>query len=291
MNQTIESHNQDHQFEDLALRKRGPEAKEPVLASYLTHELRAPVTAIRLGLEILQEQVNDRLAADERQMLSLAVKNTNRLQGLVNDIMDYSKIMAGKMGLKKTPCDARALISEAVDSLQPWAISKGIKLIKKEGEPLARIHAEPRRIVQILTNMISNALKFTPARGSITVSVQEGTGEHLGTLVFKVKDTGCGIPQKDLVNIFDSFNQSAQVGKQGDGTGLGLTLAKSMVELHQGRIWAESWKGLGASFFFTIPIVAGDSGGPIAVYPKPIEYHGLLVNLYRRMNAVIAAFI
>lgn len=291
MNQTIETHNQDHQFEDLALRRPGPEAKEPVLASYLTHELRAPVTAIRLGLEILQEQVNDRLAADERQMLSLAVKNTNRLQGLVNDIMDYSKIMAGKMGLAKTACDARMLISEAVDSLQPWAISKGIKLIKQEGEPLARVYAEPRRIVQILTNMISNALKFTPARGSITVSVREGIGEHMGTLVFKVKDTGCGIPNKDLTAIFDSFNQSAQIGKQGDGTGLGLTLAKSMVDLHQGRIWAESWKGLGASFFFTIPIVPEDLGGQVAVYPKPIEYHGLLVQLYRRMNAVIAAFV
>ena len=290
MNETIE---QKAVVEDLVIRqpKAQGNAKEQVLASYLTHELRAPVTAIRLGLEILQEQVNDRLAADERQMLSLAVKNTSRLQGLVNDIMDYTKIVAGKMTVVKAACDSRRLISDAVESLQAWAISKGVKLVKVEGEPLPRVDAEGRRIVQILTNLLSNAIKFTPARGTVTISAKEGQDEHAGALIFSVSDTGCGVPEKDLAKIFDCFNQSVNNGKQGDGTGLGLTLAKSMVDIHGGRIWVSSVRGKGSSFHFSIPIVPEDLSEKVTAYPKPIQYHGLLVDVYRRMNAFIAAFV
>lgn len=276
-------------FEDLVIRNNKPkQAPEPIMASYLTHELRAPVTAIRLGLEILQEQTGDRLAPDERQMLALAVKNTSRLQTLVNDIMDYTKVISGKMNLKLVPVNSREIISEVVESFQAWAITKGIRLVKEDPGQLPRVNADEGRIVQVLTNLVSNALKFTPARGIVTISVKEGTGAHHGTLVFKVKDTGCGIPEKDLEKIFESFVQSAENGKQSDGTGLGLTLARSMIQLHGGRIWAESWKGIGSSFFFTVPICPEDLTEPVEVYAKPTEYHGLLVNVYRRLNAFLA---
>jgi signal transduction histidine kinase len=99
-----------------------------------------------------------------------------------------------------------------------------------------------------------------------------------------------GIPADHLETIFDTFNQSVSNGKQSDGTGLGLTLARSMVQLHGGRIWAESWKGLGATFCFTIPIAAEDMAEPIEIYAKPVEYHGLLVDAFRKLNAFVAAF-
>ncbi len=278
------------QFEDLAQPSQRP--AEPILASYLTHELRAPVTAIKLGLEILQEQVDGRLHSDEKQMLNLAIKNTSRLQGLVNDIMDYTKVLAGGMKLALEACDPRELVNDSMDTFRAWAISRGVRLVKQlPREPLPRIHAEPRRILQILTNLISNALKFTPARGSVTVAVSVGQYEHAGTLLFKVQDTGCGIPHEDLDRIFETFHQSVSKGKQSDGTGLGLTLARSMVELHGGRIWAESWKGLGATFFFTVPIAPEDLPAGTEVYSKPVEYHGLLVGLYRRVNSFIALFV
>src|SRR5262249_10501055 len=156
--------------------------------------LRAPVTAIRLGLEILQEQVAGRLAPEESQMLEVAVKNTARLEGLVDDILDYSKIMSGKLGLERSACDARELLSEAAEGLRATALRRGVRLSRVEGEPLPRIDADPRRVVQVLTNLISNALKFTPARGTVTVSVERGRREHDGTLLFKVKDNGRGIP-------------------------------------------------------------------------------------------------
>ena len=267
-------------------------APEQIQASYLTHELRAPVTAIRLGLEILQEQVTNKLEGDEKQMLSLAIKNTARLEGLINDIMDYSKIVAGKMTVTREPCEARALIGDAVDAMQAMALSKGVKLAKEIDEGLPRVSAEAGRVVQVLTNLISNAIKFSPARGTVTVSVRAGRNEHAGTLVFRVKDMGCGIRAEDIEKVFEMFVQTAATGqKKSGGTGLGLTLARAMVELHGGRIWAESWKGAGASFYFTIPVAAEDMIRRIEAYPKPLEYHGLLVNVYRRLNAFIAMFV
>ena len=290
------------QWEDLVIRQ--PEQPAPVpqpvpvktpermQASYLTHELRAPVTAIRLGLEILQEQVCRKLESDERQMLSLAIKNTARLEGLINDIMDYSKIVAGRMTVTAEPCEARSLVNDACDAMRALALAKGVKLAKDVEEGLPRVSAEARRVVQVLTNLVSNAIKFSPNRGTVTVSVKSGRYEHAGTLVFKVKDMGCGIPAEDIEKVFDMFVQSAaSAQKKADGTGLGLTLARAMVELHGGRIWAESWKGAGASFSFTIPIASEDLVREIEVYPKPVEYHGLLVSLYRRLNAFIAMFV
>jgi signal transduction histidine kinase len=292
---------QTPQWEDLAI-SAAPQGTAPVVpvqkpyqptalpASYLTHELRAPITSIRLGLEILQEQVDGRLDADEKQMLSLAVKNTSRLEGLVNDIMDYSKIMAGKMKAAKELCDPRELLAESFDSMRAMALAQGVKLVKEEGEPLPRINAESRRVIQVLTNLISNAIKFTPARGWVTISCSKGRFEHEGTIVFKVKDTGRGIPAKDIENIFDMFVQSSTT-KASEGTGLGLTLARLMVEMHGGRIWAESWKGTGASFYFTIPIASQDLFSKVEVYPKPLEYSGLLVSMARRFNAFLALFV
>jgi signal transduction histidine kinase len=290
------------QWEDLVIRQ--PEqpaavpqpvpvkAPERMQASYLTHELRAPVTAIRLGLEILQEQVARKLESDERQMLNLAIKNTARLEGLINDIMDYSKIVSGKMTVTTEPCEARSLVNDAMDAMRALALAKGVKLAKDVEEGLPRVSAEARRVVQVLTNLISNAIKFSPTRGTVTVSVKAGRYEHAGTLVFRVKDMGCGIPAEDIEKVFDMFVQSAASSqKKTEGTGLGLTLARAMVELHGGRIWAESWKGAGASFSFTIPIAAEDLIRRVEVYPKPVEYHGLLVSLYRRLNAFFAMFV
>lgn len=260
-----------------------------VQAAYLTHELRAPVTSIRLGLEILSEQIDAKLEGDEKQMLSLAIRNTQRLEGLVNDIMDYSKIAAGKMAIVKEACDARALVDDAVDALKAAATAKGVKIVKDVNPLLPRAGAESRRVVQVLINLLSNAIKFTPARGTVTVSVAEGRREHAGTLLFKVKDTGAGIPGDQLEKVFGMFEQAGATNiKKSEGTGLGLTLARAMVELHGGRIWAESWHGCGATFCFTLPIASADLSRPVAVYAEPLQVHGLVAEFARRFNAFLA---
>lgn len=267
-------------------------AEPKVQAAYLAHELRAPVTSIRLGLEILCEQIESRLAPDEKQMLALAVRNTQRLEGLVNDIMDYSKIAAGKMAIAKEACEARALVDDAADAMRAAAVAKGIKLVKDVSPLLPRVAAENRRVVQVLINLLSNAIKHTPTRGIVTLTAAEGRYEHQGTIVFKVKDTGCGIAQDELEKVFGMFEQASTANvRKTEGTGLGLTLARAMVELHGGRIWAESWKGCGATFCFTIPVAPVDLVRPVPVYAEPLQVHGLLADFARRFNAFLALFV
>lgn len=264
--------------------------KDQRLASYMTHELRAPLTSVHSALNLLEDQLRDRLQPDEKQLLAIALKNTDRLAGLITDILDFSKIQAGKMTVERQPLDPGALLQEAVDSLQAWAITRGVRLLRRAEGPLPRVRGDAKRIVQVLTNLISNAIKFTPAGGRVEVFAGLGRMEHSGTIVFSVKDTGPGVAPEDRGRLFHCFEQSALGTKVSGGTGLGLTLAKSMVELQGGRIWVESWKGLGATFRFTIPIVDEDLSEPVELYPKPAEYHGLLVGAFRRLNAVLAAF-
>ncbi len=272
-----------------------PQALRPlqrqVQAAYLAHELRAPVTSIRLGLESVAESAADRLLDDEKKMLEIAIRNTVRLESLVNDIMDYSKLAAGRMTVTKTPCDARGLLDEAVDTMRASAVAKGVRIIKDTPAGLPRCDAESRRVVQVLINLISNAVKFAPARGTVTVGVTEGTREHEGALLFRVKDTGPGLDAADLERVFGMFEQAGGSVKTTSGTGLGLALARAMVELHGGRIWAESWKGCGATFCFTIPIAATDLSRPVELYAEPLQFHGLVAEFGRRFNAVLALFI
>jgi signal transduction histidine kinase len=266
-----------------------PEDTERKLASHMTHELRAPLTSIRSALGILLMQLGERLAPEERQILQMAVRNSERLDSLINDIMDFSKIRAGKMSVEPAAADPRELIQEAIESLRSWATAKGVRLVRAEtDEPAPRVFADRRRTVQVLINLLSNAIKFTPSGGKVEVSAVLGRFDHAGAVLFKVKDTGPGIPAADIERVFRSFEQSALGRKSSQGTGLGLTLAKAMVELQDGRIWAESWKGLGATFLFTLPIHTGETR-PVKLYPEPVRYHGLLTSIYKRLNSVVAA--
>jgi signal transduction histidine kinase len=266
--------------------------KEEKLSSYMTHELRAPLTSIRSALGLLDMELANRLSDQEAQTLEMAVRNAERLNGLIDDIMDFAKIRDGKMRMNLESCRPEELMQEAIDSLRSWALQKGVRVVRVENdEPLPRVTADRRRTVQVLTNLLSNALKFTPAGKKVELTATLGKHGHFGTVQFRVKDQGPGIPHEDLERVFACFEQSAQGVKASQGTGLGLTLAKAMIEAQSGRIWAESWKGLGAELFFTLPIAAGQTTKPVKVYPEPVEYHGLLMGAFKRLNAVVAALV
>ncbi|PCI35401.1 MAG: hypothetical protein COB53_11050 [Elusimicrobia bacterium] len=300
----LKVHANDVVFENLVVREEPAGRKTPAekfaqsrereekLSSYMTHELRAPLTSVRSALGLLEDDLKGRLTAQETQTFALAIRNADRLNGLIDDIMDYAKLRDGKMQMVLEPLGPEELLQEAIDSLRAWALKKGVRVVREEAdEPLPRISGDRRRIVQVLTNLLSNAIKFTPAGRKITLSAILGKHQHLGTVRFRVKDQGQGIPHTHLEKIFVCFEQSAVGVKTSQGTGLGLTLAKAMIEAMSGRIWAESWKGLGADLIFTLPIAVGETSKKVKVYPKPVEYHGLLVGLFQRMNAVVVALI
>ncbi|PIY82304.1 MAG: hypothetical protein COX96_03095 [Candidatus Omnitrophica bacterium CG_4_10_14_0_2_um_filter_44_9] len=190
------------------------------------------------------------LTDDQARFLDIANRNLGRLSALINDILDFSKLEAGKMKIELVEASIGQVVEDACEGLVSWANSKDIRIIKNVQDNIPQVKADPNRIIQILNNLIGNALKFTPKGGSVTVDVASLDG---GVRV-SVQDTGAGIPKEDLSRVFEKFLQLGE-RRQTDisGTGLGLSIAKEIVELHGGKIWAESEKGQGAKFIFTLP--------------------------------------
>jgi len=156
------------------------------------------------------------------------------------------------MELKYELCSIRKVIDDACDTLDSWAKSKSIKLLKKVQPDIPQLELDYNRIIQVLNNLIGNAIKFTPRNGTITV--EAGTDEKGKGILVSVIDTGVGIAQEDLDKVFDKFQQVGErMATDISGTGLGLSITKEIVELHGGIIWVESAKGKGAKFSFTLP--------------------------------------
>lgn len=226
---------------------------EAKTAAYLTHELRAPLTSIRCALGLISDEAGA-FPEGMRKNLDIAIRNAERLGVLIDDILDMSKIQAGRMHVLQMPCDPAALAREAADGLQPWAQKKGLRLTVECEGGLSQISADARRTVQVLMNLISNSIKFTPEGGSIAVRVEAGRRDDAGFAVFSVTDTGRGIAPQDLGKIFRYFTQAGENLKRNEGTGLGLALSRAMVELQGGTMDVVSEPGKGSTFRFTLPV-------------------------------------
>ena len=231
--------------------------------SLVSHELRTPLTSIRGALGLLAGGVFGTLSPKGQRMLDIAVANSDRLVRLINDILDIERMESGKVAMFKQACDAGELAHRAADEMQAMADGAGVGLsVSGQG---SQVWADPDRLMQTLTNLISNAIKFSPRGGTVSVTV-EASGEEV---VFRVRDEGRGIPPDKLEAIFGRFQQvDASDSRDKGGTGLGLAICRTIVEQHGGRIWAESTFGAGSTFFFTVPAItletpdARRSGGP-----------------------------
>lgn len=216
--------------------------------SIVSHELRTPLTAIRGFLGLLNTGLYDQKPEKAKRMLDLALTNSDRLVRLVNDILDLERLDSGKAPLVMEACNAADLIQKAVEGISAIADSANITL--SVTSDAVQIWASPDAIIQTLTNLISNAIKFSPS--SETIWITAGSREH--DVLFSVRDRGRGIPADKLETIFGRFQQvDASDSRQKGGTGLGLAICRSIVQQHQGSIWAESTIGKGSSFYFTIP--------------------------------------
>ncbi|MDA8131017.1 MAG: ATP-binding protein [Elusimicrobia bacterium] len=220
--------------------------------SRVTHDLQSPLSSISSALEMLSDTAGAKLDGDENNFLAISIRNSQRLSEMIRGILDFSKLQSGKMPVHPEPCMLGPMLNEGVDGLLPWAKTKGIKLTLKTSAQDVPVLADHPRIVQVLSNLISNAIKSTPSGGSIVVAAARAAMPEPCAMI-GVRDNGPGISKKDLDRIFERFVQLEDGGKR-EGVGLGLSIVKEFVAMHKGRIWAESEQGKGTTFYFTLPL-------------------------------------
>ena len=222
--------------------------------SHVSHELRTPLTAIKGAVDLVLREVVGPLTEKQIHYLTRVRSNTQHLAGLINDLLDLAKIESGRIEVKSSRVSLDGLVREAVEALRPVAAEKVIALEAIIREPSILVWADRDKINQVLTNLIGNAIKFTPIQGKVTVSASRNGGESVQV---SVSDTGPGVPADEKEKIFGKFYRVAETnGENSKGTGLGLAISKALVELHGGKIWVESDPGRGSTFSFTLPLSA-----------------------------------
>lgn len=236
--------------------------------SIVSHELRTPLTAIKNSLDIILTRKAGDLTDIQANFLEMSKRNVDRLGKIINDLLDLSKIEAGKMEFKFEKTSIKGTMEFVRSTFENVATSKSVDLILETEENLPDVYVDVSKLEQILTNLVSNALKYTQ-QGYVKISTNLIDAENLDKGKIKrnfvprgkhikvtVKDSGIGIKQEDLEKVFDKFQQiESSLSRDVGGTGLGLPIAKELIEAHRGFIWAESIKGDGTEFSFILPVI------------------------------------
>jgi signal transduction histidine kinase len=216
----------------------------------MSHELRTPLNAIIGFSEVLAEKLFGEINDKQAEYLGDILESGQHLLSLINDILDLSKIEAGRMELELADFNLPGAIENTLTLVRERAHRRGIALERAVDERLATIRADERKVKQVLLNLLSNALKFTQEGGRIHVRADM----HDGMAEISVTDTGVGIAPEDLEVVFEEFRQVGTAAKKVEGTGLGLAISRKFIELHGGRIWVKSRVGTGSTFAFTLPL-------------------------------------
>ncbi len=238
-----------HSFNRMAEKLEQIELMRRQLIADVSHELRTPLTAIKGSMEGLIDGV---LPADHSTYQSV-YREADRLQRLVEDLQELSRVESGGIELTLKPVNLRVLIKNAMQRMLPAFNEKKVKLESDIQEKLPRVKADEDRLLQVIINLLSNALQFTPKKGSVKVTAAKIKND----LVVSIADNGIGIKPQDMEHIFERFYRAdkSRSRQEGGGSGIGLTIAQSLVRAHGGRIWVES-KGedKGSNFYFSLPI-------------------------------------
>ena len=238
--------------------------------SIVSHELRTPLTPVKNALSILSSGRCGELTENAVKFVNMAKRNVENLTNIINDILDINKIEAGKMDFKYKLMNIHTVIENVRANFDCVAKEHNIVLSTQEEEKLPEIYADSQRLGQVLTNLVSNAIKFTPNGKNITIKSEIKNSndiiknpyfkEELDKLngnyvVVSVVDEGIGIKEEDLLKAFDKFTQiESSLYRKVGGTGLGLPIAKQLIEAHNGKIWYDSEENKGSSFHFAIPV-------------------------------------
>jgi PAS domain S-box-containing protein len=219
--------------------------------STVSHELRTPLAAMKEGIAIVLDEVAGRINEKQKKFLDIAKRNVDRLEAMINDVLDFQRLEAGKVNLDIQSNDIKEVALEVHETMVLYAEKNGVELLLGLADNLPEAKFDRDRIVQILINLIGNAIKFSPKGGQACLNVQH-RGEEL---VISVSDTGVGIPKMELPKIFERFYRAEQQREEVQGTGLGLSIVHKIVMRHGGRIEAESKVGQGSTFTVFLPLV------------------------------------
>ena len=225
-------------------------AREDVLG-VVAHDLRNPLNLIITTTDLLLE--NNVEPARQHEMLDIAMRAGKQMNRLIGDLLDTVRLQAGKFSLDLEDVSLAAIFRQAAESFRPAAEKRGVRFEPITPDDGIVVRADPFRVSQLVSNIVGNAIKFTPPNGSVKLQASRD-GDHV---VVEVDDTGPGIPANDIPHLFDNFWQARKNDHR--GVGLGLAIAKGVVEAHGGSIWCESTVGAGTKFFFTLPVVNGSS--------------------------------
>lgn len=224
-------------------------AREEVLA-IVSHDLRNPLNAVILGAQLLES--SDNVAPQDRETLDTISVSAKRMTRLIADLLDVTRLEGGKrLPIDPEPVEVRDVLDETSELFKAQALAASVTLQMRAGDHLPPIRADRHRLMQVFSNLIGNSLKFTPAGGMITVTAEKGRNQEV---LFTSADTGPGIPREHLSDIFSQYWQAKRTERM--GAGLGLPIAKGIIEAHGGRIWVESEPGKGTRFYFTVPVAA-----------------------------------
>jgi PAS domain S-box-containing protein len=236
------------------------------VVSIVAHDLRNPLGAVSMSASLMRET---ELSEPEREeQLEAILHSVDQMDRLIQDLLDVTRIEAGRLRIERRPVMLKPVLSEAREMMEARASTQGLRIEMEVLSPLAPVWADRDRLLQVLSNLVGNAVKFTPGGGTITLRAEARSEET----VVSVRDSGIGIAAEEIPHLFDRFWQarSAQRG----GAGLGLSIAEGLVKAHGGRIWVESEVGRGSTFSFTLPIAAADASAiatpPPAVAPIPV---------------------
>lgn len=233
-------------LQKLELEKTKIESAKTKFLTITTHELRSPMTPIKAELQILGRGYYGKLNKKQKESMKVVMSNTDRLDSIIRDLLDVSRMEAARLKFDFQKTDLNRLLLK----MSREKYSRNKIQIKVKAKKLPIIECDPMRVEQILTNLLSNASKFVEGNGKIEISAEE----KRNYIQFSVKDNGIGIHKKDQMKIFEPFFQAeTTLGRRYQGTGLGLTVTKGIVQLQKGKIWLKSKPGVGTKIYFTIP--------------------------------------
>jgi len=237
--------------------------RKSFFVSTASHELRTPLTSMKVHLANVRDGIDGAVTDDQRRSLARVEANLSHLQGLIDELLDLSIIERGQASLRLEPVALGNVIAKAVEDLHPLASERRVRIVISLPSDLPAVSADPNKLHQIILNLLHNAIKFSPPRAPVDIEI---TSLRNREIQISVRDVGPGLAPEEIEKVFQPFYRAAAAPKQAKGSGLGLTIAKLLVELHHSRLQVKTTPGEGSCFYFALQPAVSKQELPLRQY-------------------------